>query len=229
MQEMVNVFLFGKKYSVPSHLTIMGAMEYAGYQLVRGCGCRNGFCGACATIYRIKGDRDLHACLACQTKVEDNMYVATLPYFPLIKEVYDINKVTPNEQIMMQLYPEIYSCIGCNACTKACTQSLNVMQYIAYAQRGEFEKCAEESFDCIMCGVCSSRCPAKISHPQVAILSRRLTGKYLMPESAHLTNRVKEIENGDFNQMLEDLMQKPIEEIKELYNLSLFHSYSSQH
>ena len=218
MEEMVNVFLFGKKYSVPSHLTIMGAMEYAGYQLVRGCGCRNGFCGACATIYRIKGDRDLHACLACQTKVEDNMYVATLPYFPLIKEVYDINKVTPNEQIMMQLYPEIYSCIGCNACTKSCTQSLNVMQYIAYAQRGEFEKCAEESFDCIMCGVCSSRCPAKISHPQVAILSRRLTGKYLMPESAHLTNRVKEIENGDFNQMLEDLMQKPIEEIKELYN-----------
>ena len=218
MEEMVNVFLFGKKYSVPSHLTIMGAMEYAGYQLVRGCGCRNGFCGACATIYRIKGDRDLHACLACQTKVEDNMYVATLPYFPLIKEVYDINKVTPNEQIMMQLYPEIYSCIGCNACTKACTQSLNVMQYIAYAQRGEFDKCAEESFDCIMCGVCSSRCPAKISHPQVAILARRLTGKYLMPESAHLTNRVKEIENGDFNQMLEDLMQKPIEEIKELYN-----------
>ena len=146
------------------------------------------------------------------------MYVATLPYFPLIKEVYDINQVTPNEQIMMQLYPEIYSCIGCNACTKSCTQSLNVMQYIAYAQRGEFEKCAEESFDCIMCGVCSSRCPAKISHPQVAILSRRLTGKYLMPESAHLTNRVKEIENGDFEQMLEDLMQKPIEEIKELYN-----------
>ena len=92
------------------------------------------------------------------------------------------------------------------------------MQYIAYAQRGDFEKCAEESFDCVMCGVCSSRCPAGISHPQVAILSRRLTGKYLMPESAHLTNRVKEIENGDFNQMLEDLMQKPIEEIKELYN-----------
>ena len=57
MSEMVNVFLFGKKYSVPSNLTIMRAMEYAGYQLVRGCGCRNGFCGACATLYRIKGDR----------------------------------------------------------------------------------------------------------------------------------------------------------------------------
>ena len=36
MEQMVNVFLFGKKYSVPAELTIMRAMEYAGYQLVRG-------------------------------------------------------------------------------------------------------------------------------------------------------------------------------------------------
>ena len=218
MSEMVNVFLFGKKYSVPSNLTIMRAMEYAGYQLVRGCGCRNGFCGACATLYRIKGDRQLKVCLACSTKVEENMYVATLPYFPLVKQVYDIEKVRPQEQIMMQLYPEIYSCIGCNACTKACPQSLNVMQYIAYAQRGEFKKCAEESFDCVMCGICSSRCPAGISHPQVALLARRLNGKYIAPEAKHLTERVREISEGEFNQLLEDVMQKPVEELKELYN-----------
>ena len=55
MDNIVNVYLFGKKYEVPEGLTIMTAMEYAGYELVRGCGCRNGFCGACATIYRIKG------------------------------------------------------------------------------------------------------------------------------------------------------------------------------
>ena len=41
MEQMVNVFLFGKKYEVPESLTIMEAMEYSGYQLVRGCGCRN--------------------------------------------------------------------------------------------------------------------------------------------------------------------------------------------
>jgi succinate dehydrogenase/fumarate reductase-like Fe-S protein len=218
MEEMVNIFLFGKRYSVPEELTIMGAMEYAGYQLVRGCGCRNGFCGACATIYRIKDDRELYTCLACQTKVQDNMYIATLPYFPLVKEVYDIEKISPTERIMMQLYPEIYSCIGCNACTKACPQSLNVMQYIAYAQRAEYEKCAEESFDCVMCGICSSRCPARISHPQVALLARRLTGKYIAPPAAHLERRVREIEDGDFTQLVESLMQKPIEELKELYN-----------
>ena len=70
MENMVNVFLFGKKYEVPGNLTIMKAMEYAGYQLVRGCGCRNGFCGACATIYRIKGQNQLQTCLACSKKVE---------------------------------------------------------------------------------------------------------------------------------------------------------------
>ena len=218
MENMVNVFLMGKKYEVPSNLTIMGAMEYAGYQLVRGCGCRNGFCGACATIYRIKGQQELKSCLACQTKVEEGMYIATLPFFPLVKQVYDIEKVKINEQIMMQLYPEIYACVGCNACTKACTQELNVMQYIAYAQRGDFEACAEESFDCVMCGVCSSRCPAGISHPQVAMLARRINGKYLAPKTAHLADRVQEIKDGTFVELLEALMQKPVSEMKELYN-----------
>ncbi|MBQ1935980.1 MAG: 4Fe-4S dicluster domain-containing protein [Clostridia bacterium] len=218
MENMVNIFLFGKKYQVPDNLTIMRAMEYAGYQLVRGCGCRNGFCGACATIYRIHGQQELKSCLACQTKVEEGMYIATLPFFPLVKKVYDVETVKPTDAIMMQLYPEIYACIGCNACTKSCTQELNVMQYIAYAQRGEFEKCAEESFDCVMCGVCSARCPAGISHPQVAMLARRLNGKYLAPASAHVDERVQEIKDGTFTDLIEALMQKPIEEIKELYN-----------
>ena len=215
---MVNVYLMGKKYEVPEGLTIMGAMEYAGYKLVRGCGCRNGFCGACATVYRIKGERELHAALACQTTVLENMYIATLPFFPLEKQVYDINEIKPDAQVMMQLYPEIYSCIGCNACTNACTQGLNVMQYIAAAQRGDFKTCAELSFDCVMCGVCSSRCPAGISHPQVAELARRLNGKYIAPEAKHLTQRVKEIQDGLCEAELEAIMAKPVDELKELYN-----------
>ena len=218
MENAVNIYLFGKKHTVPAELTIMRAMEYAGYQLVRGCGCRNGFCGACATIYRIKGKQELKTCLACQTKVEEGMVIATLPFFPLVKPVYDVEKIRPTEQIMMQLFPEIYACVGCNACTKNCTQGLNVMQYIAYAQRGEFDKCAEESFDCVMCGVCSTRCPAGILHPQVAMLARRLNGKYLAPRSQHLEDRVKEIENGTFTELIEALMDKPIDELKELYN-----------
>lgn len=218
MEKTVSIFLFGKEYKVPGNLTIMTAMEYAGYQLVKGCGCRNGFCGACATIYRIKGEHELKTCLACQTKVKDNMCIATLPSFPLVKAVYDIEKIPVTEAVMKQLYPEIYSCIGCNACTKSCVQGLNVKDYIAYAQRGDFKKCAEESFDCVMCGVCSSRCPAGIYPPQVAMLARRINGKYLAPDSKHLNERVKEIKGGTFDELIEALMEKPIEELKELYN-----------
>ncbi len=218
MEQMVNVFIMGKKYEVPSSLTIMKAFEYAGYKLVRGCGCRNGFCGACATVYRVPGDRELKVCLACSTQVEEGMTLTQLPFYPLIKEIYDIEEVKPTEQVMMQLYPEIYACIGCNSCTNACTQELNVMQYIAYAQRGEYEKCAEESFDCVMCGCCSTRCPAGISHPQVAMLARRLNGKYIAPECVHLKNRVEEIANGQCEDAIQAMMALDDAAIREKYN-----------
>ena len=209
-KEMATIYIFGKKYDVPAELTIMNAMEYAGYQLKRGCGCRNGFCGACATT-----------CLACSKKVENDMYIATLPFFPLVKQIYDINTIKPEQAVMMQLYPEIYSCVGCNACTRACTQDLSVMQYIAYAQRGEFDKCAELSFDCVMCGCCSSRCPAGISHPQVAELARRLNGKYLQPQTQHLLDRVAEIDAGKCEEAIQKFIAMSTgdkAEIKNLYN-----------
>ena len=86
----------------------MTAMEYAGYTLKRGCGCRHGFCGACATIYRIKGQNELKTCLACQTQVQEGMYVASIPFFPTDKRLYNIEDLKPNQQVMMELYPEIY-------------------------------------------------------------------------------------------------------------------------
>lgn len=196
----------------------MSAMEYAGYELVRSCGCRCGFCGACATIYRVKGERDIKVALSCQTQAAHNMYISVLPFFPVNKAVFDLNEIRPTERIMMHLYPEIYSCIGCNSCTKGCPQDLNVMQYIAYAQRADYEKCARESFDCVMCGICASRCPAGISHPQTAVLARRLFGKYIAPKSEHLEKRVADISRGEFDIPLDDLMSRPIAELKELYN-----------
>ena len=38
MDEMITVYLYGKKYTVPSSLTIMEAFGVFGYQLVRGHG-----------------------------------------------------------------------------------------------------------------------------------------------------------------------------------------------
>ena len=50
------------------------------------------------------------------------------------------------------------------------------------------------------------------------MLARRINGKYLAPKSRHLEQRVQEIENGSFQDLLEALMDKPLEEMQELYN-----------
>lgn len=68
-QEMIDVYIMGKRYKVTKGLTIMQALEYAGYQMIRGAGCRAGFCGACATVYQIKGSPQLKFELACQKKL----------------------------------------------------------------------------------------------------------------------------------------------------------------
>ena len=72
------IYIQGKKYEVPAGLTIMKSIEYAGYQIKRGCGCRGGVCGACATIYRMENETKWHICLACQTNAMDGMYLVQI-------------------------------------------------------------------------------------------------------------------------------------------------------
>ena len=48
--KLIPVYVMGKQYMVPETLTIMKAMEYAGFKFIRGCGCRGGICGACPTV-----------------------------------------------------------------------------------------------------------------------------------------------------------------------------------
>ena len=50
------------------------------------------------------------------------------------------------------------------------------------------------------------------------MLARRLNGKYLAPKTKHLEKRVQEIQDGTYTELIEALMEKPIEELKELYN-----------
>lgn len=217
MKNTVKIFLFEKPYDVPSDLTVMTAMEYVGHRLIKGSGCRNGICGACATVYRIGKEGALKTGLACQTKVQNNMYVATFASFPLEKRVYDIEAVSAEATVLRQLYPEISSCIGCNLCNKTCPQGLNVKQYIEHARRGEFQQCAELSFACVMCGLCSAHCPVGILHPQVALLARRIYGKYVAPTCEHLNECLEEGRRSELAAMLEALTDQPIEQLQELY------------
>ena len=214
---LVPIFIMGKKYEVPESLTIQKAMEYAGYLLVRGCGCRGGICGACGTIYRFPNDHKLHFGLACQTVVEPNMYLTQLPFFPANKSSYDIENLNTDTDQIAKLYPEIYKCMGCNSCTESCPMDIEVMEYMSAAIRGDIEKAAELSFDCVMCGLCTSRCPAEEQQYNVAILARRLYGKYILPKAEHLSERVKQVKEGRYEVMLKELMKSDKNELKRRY------------
>jgi len=217
-QKLIDIYVMGKRYQVPQGLTIQDALEYAGYQLIRGVGCRSGFCGACATIYRIKGDPQLKYALACQTVVEPDMYLTQIPFFPAEKAIYDIEELEASGEQVLQLYPDLLTCMGCNSCTKSCPQEIEVMAYIAQAIRGNIAGVAEKSFDCVMCGLCSARCPAGLSQYNIALLCRRLYGRNIAPKAAHLAERVAEIESGKFDDDLVTLMGMTEGELRSRYS-----------
>jgi heterodisulfide reductase subunit C len=216
--EMVTIYVMGKKHKVPYDLTIMKAMEYAGHQFRRGSGCRGGYCGACATLYRVKGSYKLEGALACQKIVEDGMYIAQIPFNPAEKKTYDIEKVRPDANTMLEYYPELSRCLACNTCTKACPQDLDVMDYVQASLRGNIPLAAKLSFDCISCGLCAVRCPAEIVPYNVATLARRLYAKYVDGPSEHVLERVKEVENGTYDEEIDSMMKATKEELAKLYN-----------
>lgn len=213
----VKIFILGKEYTVPSSLTIMKAMEYAGYRFVRGSGCRAGFCGACATVYRIKGDHKLKTALACQKTVEEGMYLTQIPFTPAEKAKYNLSKLRPSPSILIQYYPEIAKCLSCNTCSKACPQDLDVMGYVQAALRGNLEEVAQLSFDCLSCGLCAIRCPAEIVPYNVALLARRLYGKYLLRLAPDVEQRITEIEEGKFTKEISELKMMKLDDLKKRY------------
>jgi heterodisulfide reductase subunit C len=195
----------------------MSAIEYAGYKFVRSCGCRAGFCGACATVYRKADQQKLNFALACQTLAEDGMYLVQLPFVPASKALYDLDEIELTPNTVLQFYPEIARCVSCNTCTKSCPQDIEVMKYIQAALRGDVKKCAELSFDCIQCGMCAMRCPADIKHYHVSQLARRLYSKFEAPKDKHLPIRNKEIEEGKYDAEMKKYEKASKDKLTELY------------
>jgi len=214
---MIELYILGQHYEVPEGLTILRAFEWAGFHLVRGVGCRGGFCGACSTVYRVGTDYRLRYALACQTVVQPGMILGQIPFFPAQRPVYHLDQLEASGETLLELFPEILRCYGCNTCSKACPQEIEVLDYMAAAVRGDLAAVAEISFDCILCGLCVARCPAENVPPNMALLARRLYGKYLAPPAEHLHRRVAEIEAGTFKDEIDRLKLLPVEDLKERY------------
>ena len=217
-KKMVTIYVMGKKHAVPADLTIMKAMEYAGHQFKRGAGCRGGFCGACATIYRTKGSYKLLGALACQKMVEDGMYIAQIPFSPAEKKSYNIDDLKPEASTFLEQYPEIARCLACNTCTKACPQDLQVMDIVQAALRGDITTSAKLSFDCLSCGLCAVRCPAEIVPYNIGQLARRMYSKYVVGPTEHVEQRVKEVKECKFDEELDRLKALDKPSLKKLYD-----------
>ncbi|MDD5297141.1 MAG: 4Fe-4S dicluster domain-containing protein [Rhodocyclaceae bacterium] len=213
----VTVYVMGKACLVPGDATIMGAIEYAGHQIIRGAGCREGYCGACATLYRLPGDYRIRTGLACTTLVEDGMTLAQFPSIPAGKAIYDIETLKPDVSAIAQTYPVVFRCVACNTCTKSCPQGLQVMDYVQAAKRGDIAQVMDLSFYCVACGLCMLRCPAEITQPLVATLAKRLYGRHLRKESRELAERVRQVEDGSFDPEYAELMAMSREALSQRY------------
>ena len=214
---LIPIYIMGKRYEVPKGLTIQKALEFSGYKLTRGCGCRGGVCGACATIYRRKGEYRLNVGLSCQTVVEPDIYLLQLPYTPANKALYAVKNIVLDDLDIALIYPELLRCMGCNTCTKSCPMDLEVMNYISAVIRGDYEEVVELSIECVQCGLCAARCPAELAPFNIALLIRRLYGKHMISPSPQLKQRLDEIRNGKYKEKIAELKSMDKSDVEKIY------------
>lgn len=215
---MTPIYVMGKKFEVPEALTIMKALEFAGFVLKRGCGCRGGVCGACATVYRKKGDYHITTGLACQTVIEAEMNLVQLPYISSHKSFAKVRDMNIENMDLVNAYPELMRCMGCNTCTKSCPVNLSVMDYVSAAIRGNLEKVVELSIDCVMCGLCAARCPAELTPYNIALIVRRMYGIHMLKTTPEFQQRLDDINKGDYKAELTKLKTTGNNILQEIFN-----------
>lgn len=88
----------------------------------------------------------------------------------------DRNELVKSDRIL-QLMPELQTCIACGACTASCTAgnltSFNFRRVHTLVRRGEYEGIYEELNKCMLCGKCRMVCPRGINTRGLVILIKR--------------------------------------------------------
>jgi len=196
----VPVLFFGERYDVPEEHTVLMALEYCGFQIKHGVGCRSGICGSCTCRYRLDGESTLRFGLVCQMQVIPNMQLIDFPLSCIQERIYDLSALQSCSDPIRTVFPEIDRCVSCRSCTNVCPKGIDVMAFISSARCGDVDACTEESFSCVSCGACESKCPVHIPQSSVGLLARRLRGVQISSTLHELKKRVNEIERGAFSE-----------------------------
>ncbi len=213
-ETMVHVSINGRDFEVPAGSTMVQAMWYTGHEVIHGIGCLGGVCGACATVYRVKGDFRLRNALACQTLVQDGMSFSMLDSYPIQRAHYDVAHLSDPKEELFTFYPESATCRNCNACTEVCPQGIDVRDSVWRANFGDFKAVAELTMSCVMCGLCVSRCIAEMAPHEIALYARRAYGAKELPFPTNLRSRLNEIEKGIFSREIDRLLGLSPDELK---------------
>ena len=212
--KLVTVEIAGKTYQVPEGITLMNALWHTGHEVTRGAGCLGGFCGACATYYRTKGDPKVKTGLACSMAVQDGMSFSFVPQFPARKATYNIGELKNPKQDLFELYPEAPLCRNCNACTEACPQGIDVREGLWRAVFGDFEEASETFKSCVMCGLCAPVCIANIAPSLVAVYTSRAHGVHFTEKPKGLHKRIREIKQGRYQKDWDRILNMSDEELQ---------------
>jgi Na+-translocating ferredoxin:NAD+ oxidoreductase RnfC subunit len=145
------------------------------------------------------------------------MYLTQIPFYPANRASYDIESAEPTAETIYQLYPELFRCVACNACTKVCPMDVEVLDYISALKRGDLTAAAEISFDCIQCGLCASRCMGEMAQYHMAQVARRLQGGKIAPKAEHLEKMCGDIDAGTFTDIIEAAKVMTVDELKKVY------------
>jgi CO dehydrogenase/acetyl-CoA synthase alpha subunit len=78
-------------------------------------------------------------------------------------------------------------------------QKIDVREGVWKAVFGDFKSVSEMFMDCVMCGMCTPVCIADIAPNLVALYVSRAQGAHFTEKPQGLDIRIKEIQDGRFN------------------------------
>ncbi len=201
----IPVYIMGKRYEVPETLTIMKAMEFAGFKFLRGAGCRGGICGACPTV---SGWPGIINCTSDWPVRPWWQLICILPRSPFIRPTALVTVLRRSAVYRRPSMPFTRSCFVVSLATNAPRPARWMSMFLVISPPSSRVTLRRQR-DCLLtafsAACAASRCLGEIPQYHIAMLARRVYGKYILPRAERLKARARAIEDGRYETMLSEL------------------------